>query len=128
MPEWKVGGRDVDGFITSWKCPECGYRIGPKYMLETCPNCHINLVTERKPHYNIRGEKDGLYHYELIAPGKLMRVTINDDEIFTKVTDVWTNDKEHKIRIRRADGIIWERSFSSFSITSYGKEEANNDC
>ena len=127
MPEWKIGGRDVDGFITSYMCPECGYRIKPTYILKSCPNCHLEMTPDVKPHYNIKGEGDNWYHYELINPERLMNVVINDDEIFTNVISVMTNDKEHKIRIRKANDVVHERNFSSFQITSYGKEETNND-
>jgi transposase len=125
MPEWKIGGRDVDGFITSYMCPECGYRIKPSYILKSCPNCHLEMTPDVKPHYNIKGIGDDWYHYELINPERLMKVIIDNEETFTNVTDVWTNDKEHKIRIKRSHDNIYERSFSSFTITSHGKEETN---
>lgn len=123
MPEWKIGGRDVDGFITSYMCPECGYRIKPSYILKSCPNCHLEMTPDFKPHYNIKGTGGDWYHYELINPEKLMKVVVNDEETFTNVVEVMTNDKEHKIRIRRANDIVHERSFSSFTITSCGKED-----
>lgn len=128
MPEWKVGSRGVDGFITSWKCPECGYRIGPKYMLKTCPNCHLEMTPDVKPHYNIKGVDGNWYHYELINPERLMKVVIDNNETFTNVISVMTNDKEHKIRIRKANDVVHERTFSSFTITSCGKGENDNDC
>ena len=84
MPEWKIGGRDVDGFITSYMCPECGYRIKPTYILKSCPNCHLEMVSDVKPHYRIKGiGDDGWYHYELINPERLMKVVIDDKEAFT---------------------------------------------
>lgn len=128
MPEWKIGGRDVDGFITSYMCPECGYRIKPTYILKSCPNCHLEMTPDFKPHYNIKGAGGDWYHYELINPERLMKVVVDNEETFTNVVSVMTNDKEHKIRIRKANDIVHERSFSSFTITSHGKEETNNDC
>jgi hypothetical protein len=125
MPEWKIGGRDVDGFITSYMCPECGYRIKPSYILKSCPNCHLEMTPDVKPHYNIKGVGDDWYHYELINPERLMKVVVDNSVTFTGVTDVWTNDKLKKIRVRRANDITKECSFSSFTITSHGKEEAN---
>lgn len=128
MPEWKIGGRDVDGFITSYMCPECGYRIKPTYILKSCPNCHLEMTPDFKPHYNIKGVGGDWYHYELINPEKLMKVVIDNKETFTDVISVMTNDKEHKIRIRKANDIVHERTFSSFTITSCGNGEVNEQC
>ena len=122
MPEWKIGGRDVDGFIPSYMCPSCGYRIKPTYLLKSCPNCHLEMTPDFKPHYRIKVVGGDWYHYELINPERLMKVVINNEETFTKVIEVWTNDKLKKIRVKRANDIIHERSFSSFIITSCNME------
>lgn len=125
MALWKIGGRDVDGFITSYICSVCGYRIRPRYLYSECPGCHVDMTITHGPHYNVSQCGDDWWHYELLADNKLMKVTVDDNEIFKDVIEVWTNDKEKKIRVKNVKDILHERSFSSFQITSYEKGQNN---